>query len=272
MTETVTFKQRVRFDLVARLAEVRRVETITPGYVRVVLGGDELRGFTTTDAEDHFKLVIPVAGEEQPVLPVFGPNGPTYPEGAPRSAMRDYTPRHFDPDTNELTVDFVIHGEGPASNWASQATPGQFVGVLGPRGSLVVEDVFDWYLLIGDETVLPSIARRLEEAAPGRTFVVFIEVDSAANEQELSTAADATLTWLHRNGAPAGTTTLLEDAVRGLHFPPGTGFAWAGGEANSMRPIRRHLINDRGWDVERLAFSGHWKLGVANHDHHEPVE
>ena len=271
MTETATFKKVVRFDLVARLAEVRRVETITPGYVRVVLGGDDL-GFRSEDAEDHFKLVIPEDGAEKPVLPVFGPNGPSYPEGAPRPTMRDYTPRHFDPETNELTVDFVIHGEGPASNWASQAAPGQFVGVLGPRGSHVVEDVFDWYLLIGDETVLPSIARRLEEAAPGRKFIVFVEVDGAENEQELTTAADATVTWLHRNGAAAGTTTLLEEAVRGLEFPAGNGFVWAGGEANTMKPIRRHLVNERGFDPSRLAFSGHWKLGVADHDHHEPVE
>jgi NADPH-dependent ferric siderophore reductase len=272
MTETVSFKRTVRFGMAARLVEVRRVETITPGYVRIVLGGDALEGFQSLDAEDHFKLALPAEGAIAPVLPIIGPDGPAYPEGAARPVMRDYTPRRFDAGANELTVDFVVHGEGPASNWASQAAPGQLVGVLGPRGSRVVEDVFDWYLLIGDDTALPAMARRLEEAAPGRKFLAVIEVDGPEHEQHIDTAADATVMWVHRNGAAAGTTTLLEDAVRSLELPDGDGFVWAGGEANTMKPIRRYLVNECGFDPSRLAFSGHWKLGVANHDHHEPVE
>lgn len=272
MTETASFKRRVRFDLTGRLAEVRQVETITPGYVRVTLGGDDLAGFQSLDPEDHFKILFPAEGEDQPAIPSFGPDGARYPEGVARPVMRDYTPRRFNPATNELELDFVIHGEGPASNWASQAQPGQRVGVLGPRGSHIVENVFDWYLMIGDETVLPSIARRLEEAPAGTRFLAMIEVDGPGNEQAIETQAFATVTWLHRNGAEPGTTTLLEDAIRATEFPAGTGFAWGGGEANTLRPIRRALIDERGFEPSRLSFSGHWKRGVADHDHHEPID
>ena len=64
-------------------------------------------------------------------------------------------------------IDFVLHGDGPAASWAANAVAGSLVGQGGPRGSLVVSDDFDWYLLAGDETALPSIARRLEELPPG---------------------------------------------------------------------------------------------------------
>ena len=79
--------------------------------------------------------------------------------------MRDYTPRRYDLDTLELDIDFVLHGDGPASTWAEQAKPGQFLHIGGPRGSMIVPDIFDSYLLIGDETALPAIARRLEGLA-----------------------------------------------------------------------------------------------------------
>ena len=65
--------------------------------------------------------------------------------------MRDFTPRRHDAEKGELVVDFAIHGAGPATEWASAARPGSRLGVGGPRGSFVVTDDFDWYLMIGDE-------------------------------------------------------------------------------------------------------------------------
>ena len=78
------------------------------------------------------------------------------------------------------------------------------------------------------------------------------------------------LTWLHRNGAAPGTTALLEDAIRGLPKPEGNVYTLAGGEASSLRPIRA-FMKEAGYDPELTRFSGHWKRGVADHDHHEAV-
>ena len=74
--------------------------------------------------------------------------------------MREYTPRRIDLVANELDIDFVLHGDGPASTWAAQAAPGQTLDIAGPRASMVVPDLFDSYLLIGDETAIPAIGRR----------------------------------------------------------------------------------------------------------------
>jgi NADPH-dependent ferric siderophore reductase len=257
-----------RFPLAARLVEVRSVVDLTPRYRRITLGGDELAGFRSLDPDDHFKLAVPAPGRERPALPEFGPEGPSYPEGSERPVLRDYTPRRFEPERNELVVDFALHGDGPATSWAARARPGDLAGVLGPRGSRILDATFDWHLLVGDETALPSIARRLEEAQPGQRFVALVEVDDTVDEQAIETRADLTMTWVHRKG---GNDSLL-GAVRDLAFPDGTFYTWAGGEANALRDIRRHLVNERGIDPSLASFSGHWKRGVANHDHHEPIE
>lgn len=269
MTETAAPGHIVRYELKMRRIEVAVVERLTDRYVRVTFTGEDLADFQSADPDDHMKLLFPPDPETELVLP--GP-GFTYPEGAPRPATRDYTPRAFDPAKRELVVDFVIHGEGPASNWAAQARPGQTLGVGGPRGSWVLDATFDWYLLIGDETVLPSIARRLEELPAGAKVVAFIEVNGPEDELPLPTQADADVRWVHRGAAPAGTSDVLEQAIRAAAFPQGSVFVWAGGEASTLRGIRRYLKNEVGIPVANLRFSGHWKQGVANHDHHEPIE
>ena len=273
MTDTVEAPsmRRVMHPMKPRRVTVSAVEEIVPGYVRLTFTGEDLVDFVTLDPDDHMKLVFPAAGEAAPTLPVWGESGPQWPEDRPRPVLRDYTPRRFDPDRRQLEVEFVLHGDGPASTWARQAAPGQQLGILGPRGSKLVDGPLAWTLLIGDETALPAIARRLEEASPGMRVIAVIEVDTPAHELTIATAADADVRWVHRNGAPAGTTTVLEDAVRALELPSGAGFVRAHGEATTLRGIRRHLIHERGIDPAWMSVSGHWKRGVAGHDHHEPI-
>lgn len=255
---------RVMYELVPRIITVSSVEQLTPRMRRVAFVGDDLATFTTKSPEDHVKLVFPL---EDGSLPVFPPR-----EGQPRPVTRDYTPRRFDPEGRTLTIDFVVHGTGVASDWARRAEPGMRLGLAGPRGSIIVADDFDWYLAVGDETALPSIARRLEEAPAGQKIVAVIEVEDTDEEQEIATAADATVVWVHRNGVPAGTTSFLMDTVRELALPEGEGFTWVEGEATTVRDIRRYLLNERGFDRGLSRFSGHWKRGVANHDHHAPLD
>lgn len=269
-TTTIPAIERVRFPLLPRRAEVIEIVDLSPKMRRFVLQGEDLKTFESHDADDHMKLVFPANGNDEPTLPVVTDEGLKAPDGAPPSERRDFTPRAFDQSAGTLTVDFFLHGAGPAGNWAQTAKVGSKLGVLGPRGSKVVNGDVDVYLLIGDETALPSIARRLEELPAGQKAIAIIEVDNASEELPIETRADVQLTWLHRNGAAPGTTTLLADAVRALPKPEGTIYTLAGGEANSLRPIRAYM-KEAGYDPELTSFSGHWKLGIADHDHHEEV-
>lgn len=116
--------QRVRHPLKMRLLQVLRTQLLSPQLLRVTLGGDDLADFTSSSFDDHIKVFFPAPGAERPVLPVVGPDGIVFPEGQPRPQARDYTPRRYDPVARELDIEFVLHGDGPASTWAAQARPG----------------------------------------------------------------------------------------------------------------------------------------------------
>ena len=149
---------RLRLDVRFRELTVLRTEEVTPHMRRIVLGGDALAGFDSPGADDHIKLFFPNSSGEM-VLPVLTAEGRSYPDGKEPSPARDYTPRWWDHEAGELAIDFVLHDQGVAGPWAEQAQAGDVLVIGGPRGSFVVADTYDAYVLIGDETALPAIAR-----------------------------------------------------------------------------------------------------------------
>ena len=161
MSDTI---HRVNHEIKQRRLTVLRVTDLTPRMRRITVGGPELQGFTSLGSDDHIKLLFACSPEEQQTIDARGMGR----DGGVRPTMREYTPRRVDLLTQELDIDFVLHGDGPASTWAAQAAPGQTLDIAGPRASMVVPDIFDSYLLIGDETAIPAIARRLEELPEGR--------------------------------------------------------------------------------------------------------
>ncbi len=263
MNHVTRIPVRVRHTPRLRLLQVARAEALSPRMRRIVLAGPELEGFASAAPDDHVKLFFPAAGQEQPVLPRLGPEGPMYPDGAVRPAMRDYTPRHFDPQRLELAIDFVLHGDGPASLWAAQASAGQWLGVGGPRGSLLTPEDYDVYLLAGDETALPAIAGHLEAMRPGARAHVLIEVADAGEQRHLPSAANATIAWLPRDGTAPGQGRPLLDALRRLDLPAGDTHAWLAGEIEAARSWRRHLLEERGLPREHVRAAGYWRLGAA---------
>jgi NADPH-dependent ferric siderophore reductase len=261
---------RVRHQPATRLLAVREVQRLTPHLVRISLGSDDFNGFASAGADDHVKLMFAADGSGQPVLPNPNPDEPRFADGVVPPLMRDYTPRRFDAEAGELVIDFVVHGDGPASTWAANAVPGSLVGQGGPRGSLVVSDDFDWYLLAGDETALPSIARRLEELPASAKAIVIVEVADETEELALPSHAELELSWLHRGAAKPGTSDLLERTIRELELPAGNGFVWVAAEAERVRPLRTHLRGERGLPKAWTRITGYWKRGTP--DHHDPPD
>lgn len=245
------------------LAQVRRVERITPHMLRVTIGGGDLATFVSAAADQFITLILPQPGQQRPAIDPATFNWDQYramPE-AIRPIARNYTARHHRPAAAEIDVDFVIHGDGgPASNWALRAQPGDHLAIWGPRMAYAPPEGTDWQLLCADETGLPAVAAILADLAPGERAVAFIEVADAAEEQPLPSAGDATVHWLHRNGVPAGTSDLLIEAVRAATFPPGAVYAWGGAERRLMAAIRQHLQDERGVPTGALAFLNYWRI------------
>ena len=249
-TQTI---HRVMHEIKRRKLEVLRVVDLTPRMRRITLGGPELAGFISLGTDDHVKLLFPQNAEQTAALEtmVLGAGK----DNGPLPEMRDYTPRRYDLDKLELDIDFVLHGDGPASTWAEQARPGQFLHIGGPRGSMIVPDIFDSYLLIGDETALPAIARRLENLAANRKALVVIEVENGAEQQMLESAAQFNVIWVLREG---GKDNLLT-TVRQLQVPKGNLYAWVATETKVSRQIRRVLIDEHGLDEQFIKAVGYWR-------------
>ena len=253
--------ERIRLETRARLLTVASVTDITPHMRRIRLAGPELEGFQSPGHADHIKVFLPA--DDQPLpRPEHRPDGLVWPEGRPRPFMRDYTPRYFDPVAMTLDLDFVLHGDGPASTWATTAKVGDTLVIGGPRGALSVPNAFDWYLLVGDETALPAIGRRIEALPAGKPAIAVIEVPEAADEQRFETNAAIEIYWVHRDDLEAGAQNMLLPKVAGLEFPPGEGYAFVAGEAQMSKELKAHLI-DRGMNPEYIRAPGYWVKGQA---------
>lgn len=167
--------------------------------------------------------------------------------------------------TGTIDVDFVLHEDaGPGSEFAARARPGDVVGMGGPGGSCAPLDR-DWYLLAGDETALPAIARILEALPSSARGVALIEVADAAEEQQIDTKTQIEISWLHRSGAAAGSTDLLSTAVRSVPVPTdgSSMFAWAGCEFEEFKLIRSYIRKERGLSKDDSLIVSYWRVHAA---------
>lgn len=258
------------YPIVLRKLEVLRIHDVTPGMRRVTLTGDQLGEFTSSTGflmrefrspgfDDDVRLHFPYPGEAEPVLPTQGEKRAIYPKDGPTPLNKTYTVRRYDPDTRELDIDFVKHGTGTATTWAYRAEPDDRLHIGGPSSTRAFPATADWLLVAGDDTALPAIGRLLDDAPDDLRAQVFIEIAQDEHRQRLRTLPGVTITWLSRNGAKAGTTTLLRDAVREAEWWDGAAFAWIAGEQGTVRDIRRHLVEHRGLAKEDIEFSGYWR-------------
>lgn len=229
--QTLPTITRMRHELVRRSLTVAATERLTPHMQRITLTGPDLAGFQSAGFDDHIKLMV--GGE----------------------ARRDYTPRRFDAGRGELVVDFALHDAGPATLWALNAVVGDAVMIGGPRGSVVIGGAIGQWLMVGDETALPAIGRRIED---GGTVRAVVAVPGPADEQDLPG-----VTWVHRDAALAGDAGPLLTAVRGLDVAPGT-FVWIAAEASVARALRAHFLATVGVPMGWIKASGHWVQGQAD--------
>lgn len=297
-------------------ARVDTVERLSPSFIRVRFGGDALQdlGNPGRNFDQRVKLIFPSPGE--PLPPLEQTSVDWYrawlelPEHS-RGAMRSYTIRSIDTDENGATriaIDFVLHfdnsaGTGPASQWASEATPGDELLMVGPRRGRFDGGGIEYdprnaasVLLAGDETAAPAIASILEDAAPHTRGIAFIEVPTDADRQVITAPPGVDVRWLPRNGAEHGALLIsavldyletphldlhvvdaetpdplwetptfsgLGEAVTHAGDTPGERWFWIAGESSTVTTLRRYLVNTLQIDRSQVAFMGYWRRGVA---------
>ncbi|MEV7070146.1 siderophore-interacting protein [Streptomyces sp. NPDC093990] len=247
--------------------QVVRTRRLGPSLVRVSFTGEDLRHFFSDGRDQSLSLFLPAEGRTEPGVPVELGDGwwqawREQPDDV-RAVMRSYTLRSLRRDPDEIDIDFVLHEPaGPACAWAARARAGDRVQLLGPAIADNRAIRFrppadtDLVLLWGDETALPAVSAILEDLPAGQRARVWLEVREAGTIQDLSTGADAEITWL------VGEKAL--DAVREAQLPPAERpYAWIAGESGCVRELRRHFVRERGLDRRRVTFVGYWRHGMT---------
>lgn len=249
-----------------RVLTVREVSDLTPRLRRVTFEGRDLARYAASD-QIHCRLLFQGKDVAEPQWPRLNDDGRIVWPASGVLASRIFTVRRVDPEAGTLDIDFVLHGgDGPGATWAASAAPGDIVGILGPAAHGPRPAAR--YLLAGDETGLPGIARILEELPATATGVALIEVADAAEEQEIDGPPGVDIRWLHRDGAAPGTTSLLVDALRAEDLR-GVGddlFAWVGAEYSAFRDMRSYLRNEVGLSASQMVAFSHWRHGMSEAD------
>ncbi|TQS73379.1 siderophore-interacting protein [Rhodobacteraceae bacterium] len=232
--------ERHRFEIKRRDLTILRKEMITPNMLRLVFKGADLEGFSSPSPDDHVKIFVP--------------------DGTGGEVMREYTPRFHDAERQEMWMDFALHDAGPATLWAKEAKPGDRARIAGPRGSAVITGPIRSWVLIGDETALPAIARRIEELAPDTPVTSVVAVPGPQDEQTITTRADHLSLWVHRDDPtdPAPLVTALES----LTLPEQT-FVWIAAEGSVARALR-DCLSARGHMLQWMKAAGYWVSGQAD--------
>ncbi|MEV6770305.1 siderophore-interacting protein [Nocardia sp. NPDC051030] len=258
---------KVGYPIGLREVGVVRSVPVGSGLLRITFGGPELDGFHSYVPDEHVRLVFP---DDEGVLRLPERDGLSLEWGSPRPVSREYTVRRYSAEDGELDIDFAIHPGGLASEWALAATPGTRIYIAGPPGGVVVPRNYDRYLLAGDITALPAIARWLEWLPRNAFGWAFIEVSGAEEEIPLDHPVGIDVRWVHRGAVPPGSSDALEQAVRGIEAPVGKRvYVWLAGEANCLRPLRGWVRKELGVGAKDSLIAGYWKRGVADYDRDE---
>lgn len=270
---------QIRTQIKTFFTEVRAVSYPTPRFARITFGGGDLAEFTSLGPSEFVYVLLPPAGRSGLTID----RGFTWEqfknmpeEERPRGAY--YTIREHRPERAELDLDFLLHSEAEeinistrsaealensTSRWAARAKPGDQAALWGPRITYGPPLEIDWQLLVADETGLPAVAAILGSLPESARAKAFIEVADESEEQQLDSAGEVEITWLHRGHAPVGQSSSLVEAIRDLRFPEWVSkdavYVWGSGESEIIAALRRHLRNERGFEAEALSLTAYWR-------------
>jgi len=248
---------RVRRPSVQLTLQVVATTWLSPGLVRVSLGGEQVSLIPERPETDQYsKLFFPPAGSTlQPPydLAVLRDEVPF--EQLP--TVRTYTIRRVDRERQIVDIDFVVHGDtGVAGPWAAAAKPGDSLTMSSPGAGYSPDLSADHRILIGDESAIPAIAAALESLPAGTSATVLLEARSPQHRIGMPEAG--TVTWIDEDHDQPGKN--LVAAVEALEWPSGRVQVFAHGERGAMKSLRP-ILTARGVERSDLSLSAYWALG-----------
>ena len=232
-----------------RMMRVVTVERIAPHMQRLRLAGDDLAHFDTLGnlhvrLHVQQRLGVQEGFDAAADRPVRGAEGRAHRKSASSNVVtRYYTIRRIDAAAGWLDIDFVLHDHaGPACNFALQAKPGDICGISGPCGLGVKKA--SRYLLAGDETALPAIARIAETLPPDVQGDIVIETCGPEDRLPFAAPAGMSIKWVDRMPSNEGPRRGFIEPVRekiGVYAGAKDYFIWLAGEFGAYEAFRPNL-------------------------------
>lgn len=255
-----------------RLLQVVRAQFLSDAMRRITLSGEDLYGFPVDRNGAHIKVFLPQPDQRKPVLPTLGPKGPVWPPAHLRPITRTYSVRHYCAETNELAIDFVLHGvDSPASGWALNALPGDYLGVAGPGGPDPLLAPAEQHFIAGDLTALPAICALLESLPPHTQGHAVVEIDHEDFRQPVVNPTQIQLHWVVRNPTVNANENTLLQTLKSSALPlPGKSLsAFVGGENGSVLAVRDYLRQTYGLRKSELYAVPYWRRGQDEETYHQ---
>lgn len=245
-----------------RVLSVKDAWYLTPNMIRVVFAGPELDGFPSGRDGGNCKLMIPNVDESKTKFLKRLQNGPP-------PIKRTYTVRKFDEALQELSIDFVAHGdEGPASRWASHAKAGDFLGFMGPSPAKVTEFNADWYLVAADPSAIPVAAVALAAMPRDAKGVAVFEITAPKDRQDLDAPKGIDVHWLIHPD-PHTPSAAQVNFIKSMPWPEGRVQTCIAGESSVIRALRDFLANEKHVPRADTYISGYWKIGLVEDQHQQ---
>lgn len=180
-----------------------------------------------------------------------------------RLDKRTMTPRWIDRAATTMTIDFVLHGSGPASEWAAAARLGDAIWAGETKGGYVVPPPGSHVVLVGDDTAIPAIGSILEALDGATRPTTVIEVVDGLDERTVSETRPTDPMWLHRGPDPSQAGVLTMNLIETLTVPDDA-YWWIAGERDAIRAMRDVVVGDRGVPRDRLSLNAHWRLRATD--------
>jgi NADPH-dependent ferric siderophore reductase len=243
-----------------RILTVKDAFHLTPNMIRVTFQGPELAGIYAGCAGANCKIFLPEIDQSRDRFIAQFKNGPP-------PVKRTYTVRSYRPDTQEMDIDFVAHGDnGPASAWAARAKTGSFLGFAGPSEVKIKEFYADGSLVAADMSALPVASAALEAMPRDANGVAIFEVEALEDTQKLDAPIGIDIHWLVQ-GNPNIASKRQEEFIRSMEWPDGVIQTCVAGESGVIKAIRGYFSNERKLPREDVYISGYWKIGLIEDQH-----
>lgn len=240
-------------------AQVHEKEYVTPGMIRLTFKGVDLSRFQSTGIGDEFvRLFFPDASGHIELPSIADDGTYSFSPDQLRPHSEVYTIKAFDAHRQALTIDFVVHPGGYASEWAQAAQPGdELVLTAPPYAKFGPPKEATKLAFLCDETGLPALCRLLESLPATARALAIVEVAQGTHRQPLATVATLETFWLEGSGNGIGPSGLPQTARRLLEsWKPE--YVWMGSEQSAASCVRSFVKHTLGLPSARCAILGYW--------------